>query len=225
VADATAGGAVTTSVRVLAVAGALQAASGLLPLDVDVGRYLAAASSGAVGTVLGQAFQEGRRPGDSPSPVSDVAVRLVPYSDALVARLEHIRRGARADARSYRTSARALQAARRALERALSDAGAGELVRFTAVSPDGMFELERVPAGRWLLIAERAVFVPRAAPPPGKQERQMFAPAPRLRGYYAVTVWLRDFSLEEGGAEMVQLTDRNAWMTAIEEEREPGGGS
>ncbi len=223
-ADAAAGGAVTAGVRVLAVAGALQAASGLLPLDVDAGRYLAAASSGAVGTVLGQALEEGRRPGDAPNPVAGVAVTLLPYSDALVARLEDIRRSARADARSYRTSARALRTARRGLERALSEAGAGELVRFTAVSPDGMFQLERVPAGRWLLIAERAVFVPKPAPPPGKQERQIFAPAPRLRGYYAVTVWVRDFSLEEGGSEMVELTDRNTWMTAIEEEREPGGG-
>lgn len=193
------------------------------PLDVAVEPYRGAARSGALGTVAGQAVEEGGRPGEPHRPLDALAVTLVPRSPALLAKFDGIRRRARAGDRAYRTSAPALVEARRVYERALSDAGAGELVRFTAGGPDGTFEVAGLPAGQWLLIAERAVFVERPGPAPSKREREIYVPTPRLKGYYTVTVWLRELTVAAGRMEHVELNDRNAWMIAISEDRRDTG--
>jgi len=215
---------VTRRVLVLAAVLALAARGGAQPLDAGLERYRAAAAAGAVTTVSGRAVEDARRPGEPGVPVSGVAVTLLPRSEALLARFEAIRRAMRADLAAYRTSAAALRQARRAYERALSDAGAGELVRYTATAPDGTFELDGVPAGPWLLVAERAVHVDKRSPEPKGRGQERFARTPRLRGYYAVTVWVLEVDAGAGAAEPVELNERNAWVTAIEEERVPDDG-
>jgi hypothetical protein len=86
-----------------------------------------------------------------------------------------------------------------------------------------VFVLEGVPAGAWVLMAQRAVFVPKAGSLPSRRDREAFGARPQLTGYYAVTIWLRSLSVRRGESESVELTDRNAWMRAIAEERRPEG--
>lgn len=190
-------------------------------LDVPIQAYRAAAEAGAVGTVAGRAVADPKRAGEPPAGLDDVSVTLVPRSEALLVELERIRGQARRDADAYRSSARDVARARQGFERALARAGDADLVRFTAVEPDGAFVLGQVPAGAWLLVAQRAVFVPIAGDPPSRRERESFQPRSRLTGYLAVTIWLRELTVRSGESETVELTDRNAWMRAIAEERAP----
>jgi len=192
-------------------------------LDVQTEPYREAATTGALGVVAGQAVAESLRRGASPQPVSDVAVMLVPRSEAFLGELESIRSQARRDMNAYRTSARAVTEARRVYERALSKAGASELVRATTVDPEGHFSVEGLPAGTWLLIAQRAVFVPKNPNTMSKRDRELFERRPQLTGYYAVTFWLRELTITPGQSTDVELTDRNAWMTGIAEERLDAG--
>jgi hypothetical protein len=211
----------------LLVAALLLAAAGALAasLDVRVEAYRQAVAAGAVGTVAGRALAEDlHRRRASEQPLGEISVTLLPRSESLLVELHRIKDRARADLDAFRTSALAIADARRAYERALWEAGAPELVRFAAVAPDGRFVLEGVPAGSWLLVAQRAVYVAKGAAHGARRDREVFAPRLSLAGYYAVSVWLREIALAAGQWEAVELTDRNAWMTAIAEEREPGAG-
>jgi hypothetical protein len=192
-------------------------------LDVQTEPYREAATAGALGVVAGQAVAENLRRGASPQPVSDVAVMLVPRSEAFLGELESIRNRARRDMNAYRTSAHAVTEARRVYERALWDSGASELVRATTVDPEGHFSIEGLPAGAWLLIAQRAVFVPKQPGTMTKRDRELFDRRPQLTGYYAVTFWLRELTIAPGQSTDVELTDRNAWMTGVAEERLDAG--
>ncbi len=203
----------------------LAGGSGSLPaLDVPTEAYREAAAAGALGTVAGRAVGDPQRPGEPPPSLADVSVTLVPRSSALLVELDRIRTQARQEPDAFRSSARAVAQARQDFERALAEAGTADLVRFTAVEPDGAFVLERVPAGAWVLIAQRAVFVSKPGTAPSRRERQSFGSRPHLTGYYAVTIWLRTLSVRPGESESVELTDRNAWMRAIAEERSPDTG-
>jgi hypothetical protein len=209
----------------LLVAALLLTAAGALAasLDVRVEAYRQAVAAGAVGTVAGRAMAEDLdRRRASEQPFGEVSVTLLPHSESLLVELRRIKDRARADLDAYRTAALAIVEVRRAYERALWEAGAAELVRFATVAPDGRFVLEGVPAGSWLLVAQRATFVAKGASHASRRDREVFAPRSGLAGYYAVSVWLREITLAGGQWEALELTDRNVWMTAIAEEREPG---
>jgi hypothetical protein len=210
-------------VLTLLLAGALAAAAAE-PLDIQLEPYRKAATSGQAGSVTGRAAAEPRRPGGVEEPIVPMAVTVLPRSEALLRRLAEIRQGARRDVRRYRTSARAVVDARRGLERSLTELGNADLVRTAQAAPDGTFELEAVPAGDWILMAQHAVFVRKESPETSRRERELFQRQPRMTGYYSVRVWLRELAVEPGGVVQVQLTDRNIWMTAIEEERVLGTG-
>jgi hypothetical protein len=204
----------------------LLVALALAPLDVRPEPYRDAATAGALGAVAGQAVAETPRRGASPQPVTDVAVTLVPRSETFLADLERIRHRSREDMKAYRTSARDVTEARRVYERALSEVGASELVRSTAVDPEGRFLIEDLPAGPWLLIAQRAVFVPKQPGSLSKRDRELFQRRLQLTGYYVVTFWLRELTIAPGQSTSIELTDRNTWLTGITEERldaGPGG--
>lgn len=192
-------------------------------LDVRIDRYRQASDAGAMGTIAGRAYEEPRRKNETERPLGDVAITLLPRSEDFLARMGAIKQRMRDDAVFYRQSAVAVITARREFERALSAAGAGDLVRFGLVSPDGNFEVS-VPAGQWIVMAHRAVFVSKASPPPKLRYRghDVFAQDPRLLGYYAIAVWLRELTVEAGKAAVIELHDRNVWMTAIEEKRDLG---
>lgn len=205
----------------LLVVGLAAGEAAVRPTEGGVQPYRDSAAAGAFGVVAGRSVAEGLKPGALDRPLADVAVTLLPRSDRLLRRLDDIRRDVRADMDAFRASARAVVTARRAWERALADDGAGDLVRYTRVGPDGTFDLERVPAGEWLLVAERAVFVSKPEPRARERESQLFLPRSRLLGYWIVTFWLLELEVRGGELTRVRLSERNAWLTAIEERREP----
>lgn len=201
-------------------AGAPPSSAALAP-DLPPAAYEAAST----GAVRGRAYLEAGRPGAPDQPVSAVTVTLVPRSDALLGRLAALKRRLRDDPRRYPTSAEVVAGVRREYEEVLIRAGGGGLVRRAVSAADGTFGLAAVPAGPWLLVAERAVWVERPGPALSRRERQIFEERPRLAGYYAVTIWVREVSVEAGGQTTVELNDRNAWMTAIAEKRTPDAPS
>jgi rhodanese-related sulfurtransferase len=205
--------------------GALDAGASAQPLDVRPEEYRQAAAAGAVGGVAGRTVGETGRRAAPELPLADVSVTLLPRSEALLARLADIKTMARRDLGVYRESARRIADARRQLERALTEAGAGDLVRYTAVAPDGTFEVEGLPAGRWLLLAQRAEFVSKPTPPPRPRESTIYRREPLMKGYYAVTLWLEELTIAGGQSQRLELSDRNAWMTAIVEERALDSGA
>ncbi|MBI3637505.1 MAG: hypothetical protein HY216_15035 [Candidatus Rokubacteria bacterium] len=192
-------------------------------LDVKIDRYRQASAAGAMGTIAGRAYEEPRKKTEGDRPLGDVAVTMLPRSDDFLARMSAIKERMREDAAFYRQSAVAVITARREFERALSAAGAGDLVRFGLVTPDGNFDVS-VPAGPWIVMAHRAVFVAKASPPPKLRYRghDVFAQDPRLLGYYTIAVWLFELTVEPGKAAVIDLHDRNVWVTAIEERRDLG---
>jgi hypothetical protein len=194
-------------------------AAAAAPLDVSIDAYRSAAQDGRVGTVLGHVVEDPRHPLDKPQPVGDVAVTIVPRSAALLQRFADVKRRAHEAEKDYRRSGPELVAARRALERALTEAGAGELVRYVVAGPDGLFEVGNLPAGDWVLIAERRRLVTKNSTSANRRELDVFARTPRLTGYWVITVWLKELPVPPGATESLELNDRNVWMTAIEERR------
>ncbi|HXF96575.1 MAG TPA: hypothetical protein VNI61_10805, partial [Gemmatimonadales bacterium] len=100
--------------------------------------------------------------------------------------------------------------------------GGSDLLRRAVSGPDGTFLVPEVPAGPWLLLGERRVWVDKPGPGLSRRERQIFRDRPRLLGYHAVTFWVREVPVLPGDRVSVELTDRNAWMTGIAEKRGPG---
>jgi hypothetical protein len=207
-------------VRLLLACLLLVAPAAAASLDIDLDAYRTNREAGAMGTVAGRAYEEPQRRADVDHPLPDVAVTLVPRSEDFLARLGAIKERMRNDVRFYRQSGPAIIQARRDLERALTGAGAGNLVRFTTVGPDGRYEVS-LPAGAWVAMAHRSVFNAKPSSPPKLryQGHDIFALEPPVIGYYAVTVWLREVAVARGEAATVDFNDRNVWVTAIEEKR------
>ena len=190
-------------------------------LDVSLDAYRTAAADGATGTVAGRAVDEADRRSVPDEPRAGIGVTLIPRSRALLEELAEIKRRVRSQPTTYPTSARAVVEARRTYERALAAAGAGDLVRYVPGSADGTFQLEQVPAGEWLLLVEHAVFVNKPGPVQGRQEWATFRKQSQFLGYYTVTFWLAEMRVSRGQTATIELTERNAWMTGIEEKRTP----
>jgi hypothetical protein len=189
--------------------------------DVPPAVYNQAAREGATGSIAGRGYRAGPRPEGPEEPLAGVAVTLVPRSERLLEDLNRLRRDLRDEPRRYPSSAKAVVAVRREYEGALVQAGGADLVRRATSGTDGSFEFSAVPAGPWLLLAERREWVERPGPVLSRRDRKIFREQPRLLGYYAVTFWLREVSVLPGRRVSVELNDRNAWMTGIAEKRTP----
>lgn len=196
----------------------LAAGPGAAAVDVDLQRYALAERAGAVVPVGGRAYAERRTPGGPEIPLTGATVVAMPWSEALSRRLQQLREGARASAAAYREAATLMQRAREAYEAELEAAGEPDLVRTAVVDPRGRFDLGRLPAGRWLIIATSERFHGTSAPRAERKDRPMYTPRPRLVGFHAREVWVRDIAV---GAEPVELelTDRNIWFTGVVEQR------
>jgi hypothetical protein len=117
-----------------------------------------------------------------------------------------------------------MQKAHEAYERDLLQAGAPDLTPMVLVDQDGRFRIDDVPAGAWVLIAWHSAPVDVSAPKVKTGRRSLYRPQSRLRGYQAVTVWVRELTIAGGTTATVELTDRNGWFRGVVEEREPGTG-
>jgi hypothetical protein len=198
-------------------------------VDAPIERYRDAAALRELGELRGRAFQERRRPSGPDLPLPGVAVSLLPRSETWLFRLNAIKRGARDSMDTYREAAPAVRRSREAYEKALLEAGAGDLPLGATVDGDGRFTLEGIPAGPWVLLAFRSTYVSKASLerpiPPGTPPRQPVLPLPflppdKLTGFYVVTYWLRELTITGGGVEPVDLTDRNVWFTGVAENRQ-----
>ena len=195
-------------------------------LDVPLQRYREATRLGEVGTVRGRAFEERRKASASDLPLVRTVVALLPRSDAWLVHLQAIKRGARDSIGAYRDAATAVRRSREAYEQRLWEAGAGDLPRTATVDAEGVFAFDDVPAGAWILVASRSVFVnktpplrPGVAPPPARPPSPFLA-MDKLLGYHNMIYWLREITVAPGATEALELTDRNTWLTGVLEERE-----
>jgi len=188
-------------------------------IDVDVTRYTDAERTGAAVAVTGRVFAERRKVDGAELPLAGTSVVAVPRSEALLRRFEQLREGARESATAYRDAAIQMQRAREAYERQLWEAGAPQLVRNAVVDSTGRFDLGSLPEGRWIVVAiwDRAVNA--KAGKPDSKERGVYLPSPRLTGYRARLVWLREVAVNRADPASLELTDRNVWFSGVVEER------
>ncbi|MBI4610174.1 MAG: hypothetical protein HY726_14340 [Candidatus Rokubacteria bacterium] len=190
-------------------------------LDVRLQDYREAARAGVVGTVTGRVYVERAKPDGADTPLADVAVILVPHSEKLLGDLEALKREARHSLAAYHDAAARIQGRLEAYGAAVAAAAGAQVMRAAQVNADGMFRLDGIPAGQWLLYAARALFVPIHGSVPTKQERKLFRLRDPVRGHRAITAWLRELTVAGGEVEVVELTDRNRWFTGMVEERGP----
>jgi len=181
----------------------LSAAQALGAAAPTVESYRLAANRHEVGGVDVRAFTERRAVGGP---------------DSFVTELERIKGQSRESLRTYRAAALELRRREEAYERALWEAGAADLVLSGLVGPDGRASFGEMAAGPWLLWARHQVWNPVAAKRPKRQEKELFALAPRLVGFWAVRYWMIPVTVRAGAVAAVELTDRDVWFSGVIEE-------
>ena len=185
-----------------------------------------------VGTVEGRVYLERARPNAADEPLVGVGVLLVPRSADLLEYLETVKRQSRDSVRGFREAAPLMRAAFDEYEADLWRAGYPDIAIHTSTDGAGAFRAE-VPAGAWLLVVQRSVFVPlhsaRPTTPPtatsldplarySTSAYQHFLPIARLTGFDAVSVWLRDVDVEPAQRVALELHDRGVWFSGVAEE-------
>lgn len=189
---------------------------------------------GTTGTVEGRVYLERMRPDAPDEPLVGVGVLLVPRSPDLLERLETVKRQSRESVRGFREAAPTVRAAVDEYESDLWQAGYPDAAIHTSTDGRGVFRAE-VPAGAWLLVVQRGVFVPlqstRSGTPPtatsldplarySTSAYQHFLPVARLTGFDAVSVWLREVDVEPAQRVVLELHDRGVWLSGVIEETE-----
>jgi hypothetical protein len=202
-----------------AVLALLLLASSAEALDVSVEPYRRARQTRAVGVVTGRVYAEPRTLRVPARPMTGTTVTLLPRSEALLARLETLKAQSRESSTAYTAAAPAMRKAKEVYERELLHAGAPDLTPMVLVDGDGGFRIDDVPAGAWVLLAWYSTPVDVSTPKDKSKERNLYQPQPRLHGFQAVTVWLREVSVTGGATAKVELTDRNGWFRGVVEER------
>ena len=192
------------------------------------------ATANKTGTVEGRLYIERPRPNAPDEPRVGAGVLVVPRSEDLLDRLERLKRESRESMRGFREAAPGVRAALDAYELRLWRAGYPDAMVRTASDASGAFRVT-LPAGAWLLAAERSVFVP--TQPPRSTEAptasaldplarysampyQHFLPMARMTGFDAVTLWLRELTVSAGETVALELHDRGVWLSGVAEETE-----
>jgi hypothetical protein len=169
-----------------------------------------------VGTVTGTALGIPPRAANAPVPLTGLQLVLVPRSDSLLENLERVKRQSRDSMAAYRTAMPEMRQIFEAFLQSLKGSGDVQVIPRAAVDDAGRFTLGEVPAGRWILLGRRAVYVDRALKDKRK-ETGTYQAQPRLVGYEKVTVWLQTVTVQPGVGQSVELTDRNVWFDGVEE--------
>ena len=169
-----------------------------------------------IGTVTGTALVSGPRAASPPVPLAALEVLLVPRSEPILANLERIKRQSRDSMTGYRTAIPEIREVLETFVRDLKGSGDFLVVPRATVDDTGRFAIEDVPAGRWILLGRRSVYVDRASKDTRK-ETGTYQTQRRLVGYERVTVWLQEVTVESGVGASVDLTDRNVWFEGVEE--------
>ncbi len=209
--------------RALALTAALLALTVLIAPGADlpglIAPYLAAGERGAVGVVVGRAYEESRRPGGDVTPYDGVSVLLLPQSPAFDGELASIKAGRRDSPDRFVGADPKVREARVAFERALLEAGGAVLIRGEMTDARGAFRLPDVPEGSWMLLAWRESSKRQKAPPIRRSDAVRYPNTPELLGHTTVVYWLVTVEVKSGAEVEVRLHDRNEWLQAIREER------
>jgi len=214
----------------IATARARQAEADRQGADVDITRYHEAARASEMGQVSGRVYEERRKPNGSDTPLAGTVLMVLPRSESWLSELETIRAQSRDSLARYRETAPAVRRAREALERALLERGGGDLPQSVGVKADGTFTLPPLPAGDWVLLAAytesgthgdltKKMSMGRRGAASTTTPTDRFVPRSILIGHDFVTLWLREITVRPGAEETVALTPRNAWLTAVVEDR------
>jgi len=185
-----------------------------------VAPLLAARERGALGTVEGRAYEEGRRGGAEATPYASVSVLLLPRSADFEATLAAIKTHSRESPDAYIEAEPKVSAARMAFQKALIDQGAGHLIFGASSDTSGAFRFQSVPEGAWTLLAWRETAHAIKRPATLKRgETKRYKERPQVLGQTTVVLWSMPVTVTAGEGMSVQLHDRNEWMTAIREDR------
>lgn len=181
--------------------------------------FLASRERGAFGSVEGRAYAEGQRGGAEATPYASVSVLILPRSAEFETELEAIKTRSRDSPDAYLEAEPKLSAARLAFERALIDAGGGQLILGESSDAAGAFRFGRVPEGAWTLLAWREI--PHAKRPTTlrSNEARRYKTRPQVFGYTTVVLWRMPIQVKAGEEVAVRLHDRNEWLTAAREDR------
>jgi hypothetical protein len=222
--------------RLLAVTFGALVISGFLsaPRSVDgaselgalLDRYRAARDRGAQGDVTGRVYDEPSRRNAPPRALAAAALVLLPLSAEHAAELDALKADARRSMERYRRTAAAVDSFLERYAAAVRSSGGADLIKRGSTDEEGTFRFERVPAGEWLLLARleaprQQVQRPRTVP---RGPDQQFSGNLEHHGRTTVTYWWRVIDVRAGEAMTLELTDRNATLTAVREElRTPSG--
>ena len=185
--------------------------------------YRAATERGEAGPLRGTVFKEPRKPQEAATPLAGVTVVVLPPSPRLFADLEAVKAHARDSEKNYLAAAGEVRKIKDAYELALWQARAWDLMFTEKTDEGGRFELPRVPAGEWVLLAWHERLhqkAPRKIPP--RDAHGTFVLEPPPSGYRVVTYWLIKLTVAAGEGVSVELHDRNPWLTAVAEEKTQG---
>jgi hypothetical protein len=215
-------------VRPLRLAAGIVLVSGLLAGGVGraaeealpelVAPYLEAKEQKALGTVAASAFADPPRPSGSPVPQASVSVMVLPASAGFQSELDAAKAGLRESIDAYVQTVSRIETARTDYERALLDAGAGELVRSGQTDAQGALRLEDLPAGDWIVLAWREGGHLTKKFRLRETESSKFPHVPSSVTYSVVTFWRMRVAVRPGEATEVALTDRNVWLSAGRQE-------
>jgi hypothetical protein len=183
-----------------------------------VAPYLRTRDEHAVGKVLGRAQGDPAHPTSPPVPYEGVSVMLLPQFPDFEDEVADIKAHLRDSLKTYMGAPAELSDARTVYERALLAAGGGELIRGEVSDAQGQVRLEGVPAGAWLLLAWREEPHPAKPPKLRPGDAAAFREIPVSAGYTTVTYWFRPLSVRAGETTLVDLNDRNVWLTGIRED-------
>ena len=184
-----------------------------------VAPLLAARERGALGSVDGRAYAEGRRGGAEATPYASVSVLLLPRSADFEAELEAIKAHSRDSPDAYIEAEPKVSAARLAFQRALIDTGAGQLIFGESSDGAGAFRFQGVPEGAWMLLAWRETPHAKRPPAPTRKEAERYKTRPQVFGQTTVVYWWRPVTVKAGDQAAVRLHDRNEWLTGVREDR------
>jgi hypothetical protein len=191
------------------------------------------AQRGLTAVVEGRAYLERARPDAPDEPLAGVSIALLPSSPALLERLAAVKRESRESMQGFRDGAPAVRHLIESQEGELWSSGYPDAAIRTGTDEAGRFRVE-VPAGPWVLIAMRRVFVTTdrtARDTPARSataldplaryaasQYQHFLPSARMTGFDAVSVWLREVEAESRQRVELELHDRGVWLSGVEEE-------
>ena len=183
-----------------------------------VAPYMKAHAAGTLGSVTAKAYAEPTRPSADPAPQPSVSVTLIPYSPALEAELDAVKAGLRDSLDGYVQAVARIEDARVDYERALLEAGAGELVRTQLTDGQGAAQVGGLPVGDWLVLAWREGGHLSKRFKLRDTEASRYPNVSSNVTYSTVTYWRTRVTVRAGETAEVTMSDRNVWLTAARQE-------